>query len=310
MQQQLYVNLLWKCLMKDSVKHTLISHQSSTYELNDLKEQLQKKTGLALPLEEELKILEELQSFELGQFLLANKGLDGFWTAYVILHGPAKKNLDSLEHWILHEAPAFKATQERFRIFQRELQQILFDGIHMASVPCGLMDDLLTLDFSEVNHFKAIGMDLDPLSLELAKKNARFNNISNVEFIQKDAWDLNIYDKFDVLTSNGLNIYESDDNKVTNLYQQFYQALKPDGILITSFVTPPPGFTEQSTWKNIELENLLKQQAIFTDIIQANWQAFRTESTSRQQLTDAGFSVEKIIYDTQGIFPTVVARKV
>ena len=79
--------------MKDSVKHTLISHQSSTYELNDLKEQLQKKTGLALPLEEELKILEELQSFELGQFLLANKGLDGFWTAYVILHGPAKKIL-------------------------------------------------------------------------------------------------------------------------------------------------------------------------------------------------------------------------
>ncbi|CEO17198.1 hypothetical protein RMONA_04060 [Rickettsia monacensis] len=50
-----------------------------------------------------------------------------------------------LEIWILYHAPSIKATQERFKIFQKILQDKLEDGMQFISVPCGTMDDLLTL---------------------------------------------------------------------------------------------------------------------------------------------------------------------
>ncbi|CEO17193.1 hypothetical protein RMONA_04035 [Rickettsia monacensis] len=37
--------------------------------------------------------------------------------------------------------------------------------------------------------------------------------------------------------------------------------------------------------------------------------SFRTEAETRKQLEKAGFQILEIIYDSQGIFPTVVARK-
>ena len=55
---------------------------------------------------------------KLSQFLLANKGLNGYWTAYVILHGPKKSDLHPLEDWLLISAPSFVATQQRFQIFK------------------------------------------------------------------------------------------------------------------------------------------------------------------------------------------------
>ena len=45
------------------------------------------------------------------------------------------------------------------------------------------------------------------------------------------------------------------------------------------------------------------------DIIQAAWQAFRTEKQTRHQLETAGFSIVEVIYDSQGMFPTIVAKK-
>ena len=98
--------------------------------------------------EEENELLRQLSEFELGRFLLKNKGLNGYWTSYVILQGPQKENLHPLEQWILHKAPVVKATQEHFQIFKLQLQKNLRNGIKIMSIPCGLMDDLLSLDFN------------------------------------------------------------------------------------------------------------------------------------------------------------------
>ena len=133
-------------------------------------------------------------------------------------------------------------------------------------------------------------------------------NVS-VDFRRSDAWALKSHSEFDIITSNGLNIYEHDHVRVTDLYKVFYTALKPGGILITSFLTPPPTVSAESSWKNFNVFDLTKQKALFVDIIGVNWQAFRTETQTREQLELAGFKDITFIYDSQGMFPTVIAKK-
>ena len=65
----------------------------------------------------------------------------------------------------------------------------------------------------------------------------------------------------------------------------------------------------ESTWRNFNPGDLKKQKAIFSDILQVQWQAFRTEAQTRAQLEEAGFKIREVIYDTQGMFPTVIAER-
>jgi hypothetical protein len=113
-------------------QETLITHKQneSSFDIAEFQHNLTQKENLSIPLHEGVKLLEQLSQFELGRFLLLNKGLNGYWTAYVILHGPKKQNLHPLEAWVLHYAPSVRATQERFRIFQKVLQENLRDNIN------------------------------------------------------------------------------------------------------------------------------------------------------------------------------------
>ena len=158
--------------------------------------------------------------------------------------------------------------------------------------------------------YNLVGADLDEDTLLGAKKNATAKyNLTNVDFIKIDAWKLGAVEEYDIITSNGLNIYQPNDEKVIDLYKKFYQALKPGGILITSFLTPPPSISTESTWKNFDLSDALKQKVLFSDIIQVNWQTFRTEAQTRLQLAKAGFKTIEFINDSCSIFPTVTAIK-
>src|SRR5688572_4975786 len=89
---------------------------------------LKEMQTLTLPLEETLALLAELTKFELGQFLLSNRGLNGFWTAYVIIHAQHKVLSNPLEQWVIHQAPVIKATRQRFSIFQQLSQSYLKDN--------------------------------------------------------------------------------------------------------------------------------------------------------------------------------------
>ncbi len=286
-----------------AIEENFITHHpevQSSFEKTRLRLQETDTSLLALPLEEELKILEDLSQTKLGQFLLKNRGLNGEWTAYIIRKTPQSNFENDLEEWIINNAPVVQATRERSQIFQQKIQKQVPKGGTFASIPCGLMDDLLTLN---APHLQLVGIDIDEQSLSLAKKNALHHQKDQVSsFIKKDAWHLNTQNQYSLIASNGLNIYERNDNKVIDLYKEFYDSLVPGGILVTSFLTPPP-------WDKANVDDLKKQKAIFGDILQASWQHFRSESQTRQQLEAAGFTILEIIYDTQRLFPTVVAQK-
>lgn len=290
------------------ITNTYLSHNASEHalDLEVLEKALRQTENLSIPVEEAVLLLRELATFEAGKFILQNKGLNGYWTARLILHAPEKKD-PCLEQWIYYDAPAVKATRERFWIFNEILQSLLVRDTSFASIPCGLMDDLLRLPTDDT--VSLTGIDLDPSSLKQAEQNAHAHQKSNVKFLEKDAWDLDLSDAFHVIASNGLNIYEKSDERVVALYGQFYKALKSGGKLVTSFLTPPPALSLESTWKNYATEDALKQKVLFSEIIGVQWQTFRTETQTRAQLEAAGFKVAQVRYDSQGMFPTIVAEK-
>jgi ubiquinone/menaquinone biosynthesis C-methylase UbiE len=287
---------------------SLITHGTST--IKNHRQRLQNAESLTLSLEEELALLQQLSEFDFGRFLLENRGISGYWTAYMILHGPQKQLDHPLEKWILTKAPILLATQERFQIFQKHMQKYVRSDMKIAAVPCGLMDSLLLLDYSGTQNVQLIGIDLDKESLQLAQINAKKQAKEKmVSFLNEDAWHLSTQNEYDMMTSNGLNFYEADDQKVTALYGQFYKALKRKGILVTSFLTPSPTLSSESTWRDFDPEDQKKQIALFKDIIQVRFQVYRTEAQTCKQLESIGFKVLDVIYDRQGMFPTIIAQK-
>lgn len=293
----------------DLITHRTTDEHDKAFQV--IRERIQASDSLTFSRESTLKLFEELAEFDLGRFLLGNRGLNGYWTAYLILHGPKIKPKHPLEKWLIEKAPGVVATRERFGIFQKLVRERLRPGMTVASIPCGLMDDLITLDYRNTPDVKLVGIDLDQKSLDLAQENARKHGLqNNSKFIKKSAWRLDRGGEFDIIVSNGLNIYVADDEKIISLYHSLGRVLKPGGILITSFMTPPPQLSPESTWRDLDPENLKKQKALFSDIIQASWQSFRTEAQTRKQLEAAGLKIVNVIYDKCGLFPTIVAEKV
>ena len=85
-------------------------------------------------------------------------------------------------------------------------------------------------------------------------------------------------DEFTLLTSNGLNVYEADDDKVTGLYQQFFKVLMLGSILVTSFLTPSPNIDPNSEWdmSQINSEDLLLSKIIMFYILDIKFTVFRS----------------------------------
>lgn len=269
----------------------------------------------------QLELLNELADFPLGQFLLQNGGFNGYWTDYVMEHqyqgkftgiDAQSRTLTELEKFILEKNPRVLATQQRYINFSKIIQNYVQENIVFASLPCGVMRDLLKLDFTIVKNFRLVGIDIDSESLEQAKKLAVEYGLSEkVEFHQEDAWNMPFEDEFTLLTSHGLHIYEPDDEKVTKLYQQFFKALMPGGILVTSFTTKSPDVDPNSEWDInwVNSEDLLLSKIIFFDILDAKFTAFRSSSTTKSQLQTVGFDDIELIWDNARMYPTVVANK-
>lgn len=258
-------------------------------------------------------IVDQLCEFELGRFLLKNQGgLNGEWTHRIISHpeeGVAE--LHPLESFIIFRSPTVRATRERFYAFQELLQDRVHNGCHLASLPCGVMADLLTLNFGSVSDFSLTGIDLDESAFPLARSlAARYQLQQHCHWIKEDAWNLELNHQFDVLTSNGLNIYQSDRTLLVRLYQKFRQALKPGGTLITSFLSPPPGNNGHTEWNldAINMDDLQLQLKVMGSVLQATWACFQTEEDTRAQLQEAGFEDIEITWGTSRMFPTVCAR--
>lgn len=270
--------------------------------------------------EQRLDFLHQLSAFDFGRFLIINQGINGFWTHYMLTYpwfgkksglNHAGEPFTEMETFLLH-SPILLATQQRFEIFLQQNQQCVKNGAVLGCVPAGLLGELLYLDYTDIDDITLVGLDYDPETLHDAKILAEKLGLEQfTELQQADAWHLNIENRFDLLSSNGLNIYEPDDDKVTDLYHQFFHALKPGGKLVTSYVTPPPQLTDDSEWQldKIAIDDLKMQKTIFMDTLHAKWQCFRSTATTKQQLTDAGFIDLSVIQDKAGLFPTITAIK-
>lgn len=303
-----------------------LSHYSNEDSLSHIvekiKDKIQNRKDLPyITVAEQLKIVDELQTFAFGQFLLEKGGLNGYWTHYVVTHPSLGRitghnehdvPFSPLEEFLLDKAPTCLATQQRYAIFKREIQKRVKEDVHFASVPCGLMGELLEIDYSEISHFTLTGIDLDPASTTLALSYAQKKELqSHCQFFMHDAWELAYEETFDLIASNGLTIYEKDDEKVIDLYRTFYAALKPKGCLLISFLTPPPLPGKPTEWlmDKVNKPDALKQKILFSDILDAKWQVYRTSSQVENDLKSVGFDKVEIFYDTAHIFPTIVATK-
>lgn len=299
----------------------LISHEDQSdrsYEQAAEAAKARVRAGGDLPgatVEQQLAVVDQLASFELGRFLLVNRGLDAYWTHRLVTYVPGtlkRGEVLDLEYQVFEQMPAVLATRERFGIFRREVQTMLKPGIALASVPGGLMGDLLLLDHTACPDATLLGVDLDQRALDGARALATERGLAQqLTLRHADAWEMDLNGAADVLTSNGLNIYEPDDERVTALYRKFCDALKPGGRLVTSFLTPPPMLSPESPWDMSAVTPALLglQHLLFVKIIEAKWSAFRTEAQTRAQLERAGFTEMTFIDDRARMFPTVVARK-
>ncbi|RFP09378.1 MULTISPECIES: cyclopropane-fatty-acyl-phospholipid synthase family protein [unclassified Duganella] len=298
----------------------LISHGGqSAYSLDQLLPAIRARLSQAgdMPgatVAQQLEVLEALSSFELGRFLLTNRGLNAEWTHRLVSYSSADAvaNISPLERMIVEELPAVLATRERYGVFRQQLQLLLRPGLVLASLPCGLMGELLSLDYCGLADVGLVGVDLDPAALAGAQTLARRNGLAERLTLHcRDAWSGLGQAPVDVLTSNGLNIYEPDDARVVALYRAFHAALKPGGTLLTSFLTPPPTLSPASPWRMEQLDPaaLALQYLLFVRIIEAKWSAFRTHEQTRNQLEQAGFTDIRFIDDRACLFPTVLACK-
>jgi len=258
--------------------------------------------------QEQLDILNQLAGFDFGRFLLQHQGVNGYWTHYMLTH-PWREDsaeLSQLEEFLLERAPLMMATQERFMIFLQENQKLVKNNASLACIPSGLLGELLYLDFSGIKKIQLTGVDYDSAALYEAKTLAKKLRLSRFLTLQQaDAWDLSFNDEFDLISSNGLNIYESDAEKIIALYQQFYCSLKVGGKLVTSFVTP----NLEWNMSKIDQADLLLQKIIFIDVLEAKFQCFCSSEQTKQQLELVGFKDINFIYDQARMFPTVIATK-
>lgn len=301
---------------------TLISHGHQSTDIiqivAELRERIRKEGDKPdITVARQLEILDSLTKFSLGVFLLLNKGLNGFWTHYLLTYPSTKqlnteKTKNSIESFMLERAPAVLATRQRYSFFLEENQKVVANNKKLACIPSGMMGELLNLNYEGVENIELFGIDYDSETLEQARAFSNEKGLSSITKLMKaNAWDLEFINEFDLISSNGLNIYEPQDEKVTQLYAIFFKALKPGGKLVTSFLTYPPIFKDKSEWKveNVNKEDLLLQKVIFVDIIGAKWQCFRTTEKTKQQLQSVGFEKIQFRYDDHCQFPTVLAEK-
>lgn len=310
---------IWRSMPNFLSEERNISHyqEDASFELSAQKIRAKIIMRQDLPyisVDKQLELLNGLADCEFGRFLIERGGLNGYWTHYVATYPtlPTKPKMNSIEEFLFNKAPSALALQQRFQIFKKELQKRVSKNVAFASIPCGLMTDLLELDFSDISHFNLTGIDIDADAICEAQRLAEKRGIlKNCEFLQRDAWALNIENRFDVLTSNGLSFYEPDDERVVDLYREFFKAIKPGGCFITSFLTPPPIPGQTSEWNlaKVNTTDALMQKILFSDILNSKWQIFRLSEKVKSQLESAGFELVEFIYDEASIFPTAVAKK-
>lgn len=252
------------------------------------------------------ELIGELEKFPLGRCLLLHGGIDAKQTDYLIKHDKGQLAEGSLERQIF-DMPIVGAMRERAAHFTEIIQrEMMENGVQqLASLPCGYMSDLLDLDFSGLAYFELTGIDISREAIEVAQRRAEAKGLElRTELLLRDAWYVDIKEQFGLLASNGFALYIKERGRVEDFYRICYRALKPGGLLVTSFLTPP------SEWDHsaIDGEKMAFQKLLVVDIAQCGLFPW-PEREFREMLQRVGFEDIHVHYDTAHLFPTVTAKR-
>jgi hypothetical protein len=274
-------------------------------------QKIQLNGALLIPLTEVTSLIQQLKEFELGRAMLTTGALTSTWVDYMCHHETSPTN-HPLETWFLSRSPKIKAARERYVITQKAIQHYLKSNIAFCVLPCGVISKVAELDYSNIENIKIIGYDNDVLGLvraEMQMQHLVNQGKVNLLLLKKNIWLIDDCNQHDLIISNRLSVLESDSQKVLGLFEKYYTALKHDGIFICSFFTPSPlNNLHSSTWKDVDVNDMLIEHSIFVDIMDFQ-PASRSEEEMITLLQKAGFEIVDIFYDTHCIYPTVVARK-
>lgn len=270
-----------------------------------------------------LQLAEQLPLSEVGTFLLCAHGCDWRTTDYFfdeeykarLKREQEHGRLPLFDYLLFFVCPGWLATQERFRIFQSQTQPHVVDGASLASVPCGRMRDLLTLDFTHLRQaVRLVGIDKDQAALDgagdLAQKILTADGRVKAEWRIGDALRPGMtkpaaVEEFDLVTSNGLNIYFTDEQCV-KFYANVFAALKPGGVFVTSHLLPPAHYQ----WDRVNKNHLQLQAVVWKTLINPLWESFlKPPQAVLEQVKRSGFVEIRMLPDAQGIFPTFVGHK-
>lgn len=303
---------------------TAISHDTTSFLAGDprvedavrrIGEQLATGGATVLPVEQELELLESLAAFDLGRFLLLNGGLSGWWTSYVFTHDGTEAGTD-LERWLLQHS-TLAGIRERYERLSHLVAARLVPGLRVASVPCGVMDDVLRQPTALLHGVSVVGADIDDESLRLAGELAESRGLSDrVDLRRADAWNLDLGEPVDLLLSNGLNLYEPDRDRLVELYRQFHDNLVPGGELLVSYIPPlppPPSSSPAAAriWASLGMsqDDLIRDRAIFGDLLTAKYLNITSTDELATQLRDAGLSLRQVHFSDYGVLPIAVATR-
>ncbi|MED7788950.1 hypothetical protein [Francisella sp. 19X1-34] len=273
-------------MSKEIISHGVFANYDDAY--NEIKFRIKNDENL-------LELLDQLTTCPLGRFLIQNRGLDAYWTKVITQNKGNYTN--DFESKLITIPPVFNATQERYQIFKQEVLSLLDDS-NILAVPAGLLPE-----FSEElilsKNFKIDAYDLD----SGCASESGLAGLENVNYIIKDVFKLDIENYYDAVVSNGLNIYLKTNDEVQKFFQILSSSLKQGGVLISSFLIP----LDKVDTKNLDKAKFGKQ--IFVDILNVGWTMTHTEDEFCHIISGCGFEVKEIMYDSQKMFPTVVAIK-
>ena len=261
----------------------------------------------------QLDLVESLCQFDLGRYLLEHNDLNTYWMHYALTHpwfgrktgmNNHDEALHPLEEFILNRAPLFIALQQRFEIFLKLSQAHVKNTATLACMPSGTMGELLYLDYTHIDNVRLIGMHTDFNAIKCAQaladamELARFTNL-----LQMDCYQADFKLEFDLVLNHDFHFQQRNPLNRPAMYANLYQALKPGGTLLTSFM--------QSEWDMTEVNetDVQLQQTLLHDIL--GLEHFQTETSHeiQLQLETAGFTDIQFLYDSAKMIPSVIARK-
>lgn len=277
----------------------------------DTIQKLKLQENLLIPFEQASSAVQSLTEFELGRSVMTLGHLNSSLVDY-ICHNEVSPTGHSFETWFLSKSPKIRAARERYHITKNILQQHLKSNITFGVMPCGVISKVAELDYTGVDNVKIVGYDNDIYGLANAEEKMQpfvDQGIVNLYLLKRNIWLLDEDNQYEVILSNRLSVLEHDSEKVLELFKKIYNALKPGGSFICSFFTPSPlQAQEESSWINVTREDMLLEHTIFVDIMDFH-PAIRHKSEFEKLLKGAGFEVVNVIFDSQHVYPTVVAKK-